>query len=214
MWFYIKWSFRVLLILIVGGFLHYTLPRHDIGRITDAYSKRVDFGGNWLFYSHAGVGDAEGVLSRDVFFISAILRNGKPMEYRNEDTGWGWPPYFKFRTATVQNEAADLKSSSDAPKWVAIRHYGWRSNIYSIYPNAMKVWQVDGPDVRIIPWFNIVFFVVFAALLRAVWVRWRRFREARIDPVLEKWEGNFEAAEDNLVEQGGRLRRWFSSWRQ
>ncbi len=213
MWFYIKWTVIVLFWAILAGFLNYTLPQHDIARITDAYPKRVDFGENWWFYSHAGAGDAEGVASRDVFFIAAILKNGKPMEYRNEDTGWGWPPYFKFDTASLQTEAADMKSTAENPKWVVIRHYGWRSNLYSIYPNALSIRPVSGPDVRIIPWFNIVFLTLLAALFWAIRVRWRRFRRARIDPMVEDMTDSFEAAGDAMAEKRGRLRRWLNSWR-
>ena len=213
MWVYVKWTFRVLVVAIVAAFLHYTLPRHDIARITDTYTKRVDFGENWWFYSHAGAGDAENVGNRDVFFIAAILKNGKPMEYRNEDTGWGWPPYFKFNTASLQTRAADLKSTADNPRWVVITRYGWRSNLYSIYPNAVAIREVESPDVRIIPWFNIVFLTLLFAALWAIRVRWRRFRAARIDPVLEEVEDSLHAAGDAIEEGGGRLRRWLGGRR-
>jgi len=213
MWFYIKWVFRILVIAVCGAFLNYWLPQNDIGRITDAYAKRVDFGGNWLFYSHAGVGDAEAVPSRDVFFVAAILKNGKPMEYRNEDTGWGWPPYFKFNASNLQTKASDLKSTSGDPQWVVLRRYGWRSNLYSIYPNLMSIKPVEGPDVRIIPWFNIIFLTVLFAVLGALYIRWRRFREARIDPVLEGWNESFEAAGDAIQERRGRFRRWLQGFR-
>ncbi len=214
MWFYVKWAFLIVFWGLVAAMLNYTLPQHDIARITDAYPKRVDFGGNWWFFSHAGAGDATGVPSRDVFFIAAILKNGEPMEYRNEDTGWGWPPYFKFDTASLQTEAADLKSTADNPKWVVIRHYGWRSNLYSIYPNALSIRPVSGPDVRIIPWFNIIFLTVLFASLYAIRVRWRRFRQARIDPVLDDLSDSFEAAGDAVAEKGGRIRRWLNTWRR
>lgn len=210
MWVYVKWTFRVLVIAIVAAFLHYTLPQHDVARITDTYTKRVDFGENWWFYSHAGAGDAEKVGSRDVFFIAAILKNGKPMEYRNEDTGWGWPPYFKFNTSNLQTRAADLKSTADNPRWVVITHYGWRSNLYSIYPNAISIREVDSPDVRIIPWFNIIFLTLLFAALWAIRVRWRRFRAAKIDPVLEEMEDSLYAAGDAIEEKGGRVRRWLT----
>jgi hypothetical protein len=47
----------------------------------------------------------------------------------------------------------------------------------------------------------------------AVYVRWRRFREARIDPVLEDVNESLEAAGDNLAEKRGRLRRWLDTWK-
>lgn len=214
MWSIIKWTFWGLFWLILAAFLHYTLPQHDVARITHVDTRRVDFGENWFFYSHAGAGDQEGVQNRDVFFISAKLTDGKPMEYRNEDTGWNWPPYFKFDSSSLNTEATDLISTEENPKWVVIRHYGWRSNLFSIFPNAVAIWRVEGPDVRIIPWFNILFLTVFAALAWAIWVRLRRFREQRIDPVLEDWSESFDAAGDAVQDTRSRLRRWLDSWRE
>jgi hypothetical protein len=150
--------------------------------------------------------------SRDVFFIAAILENGKPMEYRNEDTAWSWPPYFKFNSSNLQTRAADLVSTEEEPKWVAIRHYGVRSNLYSVYPNALKMWRVDGPDVRIIPWFDIIFLTLLAAVVWGVWVRWRRFRRNRIDPVLEDWSDSLAEAGDTLDRKRGRFRNWLSGF--
>ncbi|HBS50513.1 MAG TPA: DUF1523 domain-containing protein, partial [Rhodobacteraceae bacterium] len=95
-------------------------------------------------------------------------------------------PSLKVNSSNLQAEAADLQSTAEAPKWVAIRHYGWRNEFISIFPNAVKLWPVDGPDVRIIPWFNIVLLTVLAAVAWAVWVRWRRFRERRLDPMFER----------------------------
>ena len=107
------------------------------------------------------------------------------MVYRNEDTGWGWPPYFKFDTSNLQAEAANLRSTAAEPDWVAIRHYGWRNELLSIFPNAVSAWPVAGPDVRMIPWFNIVVLVTLFAVFWAIRVRWKRFRENRIDPVYD-----------------------------
>jgi hypothetical protein len=70
---------------------------------------------------------------------------------------------------------------------VVVRHYGWRNEFLSIYPNAVSVWAVDGPDVRIIPWFKIVFLTVLAALFWAIRVRWMRFRKRRIEPKVDEW---------------------------
>ena len=135
------------------------------------------------------------------------------MVYRNEDTGWGWPPYFKLNSSNLQAEAADLKSTAEAPRWAVVRHYGWRSEFLSIFPNAVKIWQVDSSDVRIIPWFNIIFLTVFFALIWAIWVRWRRFREARVDPMLENMEDGLYAAGDAIEERSSRFKKWLDSWK-
>ncbi len=184
---YVKWVFKIFLSLMVIVFLHYTLPQHDIARVTDTYEKRIDFGENSIFWSHAEVGNATGAVNRDVFFIQSVRRNGRVMVYRNEDTGWGWPPYFKFDTSNLQAEAADMKSTAEAPKWVAIKHYGWRNEFLSIFPNAVGIRPVADPEARIIPWFNIGLLTFLFAMFWAVRVRWIRFRKNRIEAKIDEW---------------------------
>ena len=210
---YVKWVFWGTFWVLIAAFFHYTLPHNDIVRIADTYEKRVDFGENSLFWAKEDSGNATGNVNRDVFFIQAFYENNRPMVYRNEDTSWGWPPYFKFDTANLQAEATDLKSTQDSPRWVAVKHYGWRNEFFSIYPNAVGVKPVEGPDVTIIPWLNIIILTVFFAIVWAVYVRWRRFRQARIDPVLEDMGDSFDAASDNLAKKRGGFSKWLDGWR-
>ncbi|PJE30375.1 Protein of unknown function [Pseudooceanicola antarcticus] len=204
---YVKWTLWGLFWLLVAAFFHYTLPQRDIVRISDTYERRIDFGENSIFWAKADTGNAAASINRDVFFIQTIRKNGKPMVYRNEDTGWGWPPYFKFDTSNLQTEAADLRSTSAAPQWVAVTHYGWRNEFLSIFPNAVAMKPVEGPDVRLIPWLNIVILLFVAAIFWAIRVRWIRFRERRIDPLVE-------GAEDSWDEGRGRVGGWLNSWRK
>lgn len=185
----VKWVFWGVFWLIVAAFLHYALPQHDVARITDTYEKRVDPGENSWFWASPDVGSDPAISNRDVFFIQTFRTNDKPMIYRNEDTGWGWPPYFKFDTSNLQAEAADLisKKNDANPQWVVVRHYGWRNEFMTIFPNAVSIWPVDDPDVRIIPWFNIIVLTVLFALFWAIRVRWKRFRENRINPAVDEW---------------------------
>ncbi len=210
---YVKWGFWGLFWLLVAAFFHYTLPQHDIVRISDTYEKRIDFGENSIFWAKEDSGNAIGSVNRDVFFIQTRRTNDRVMVYRNEDTSWGWPPYFKFDTSNLQAEAADLKSPSSDPQWVALKHYGWRNEFLSIYPNAVGVKAVDGPDATIFPWLNIAILTVFAALVWAIWVRWRRFRAARIDPVLEDMGDSLDAAGDSLADKRGRVRAWLDTFK-
>lgn len=210
---YVKWAFWIAFWVIVAAFFHYTLPQHDIARVTDTYEKRIDFGENSLFWATADVGTDGTQANRDVFFIQTRLANDQVMVYRNEDTGWGWPPYFKFDTSNLQAEAADLKSGADKPQWVAIKHYGWRNEFMTIFPNAVGVKPVDGPDATIIPWLNIIILTLFAAICWAIWVRWRRFRAKRIDPVIEDIEDSWDSGMDSLAEKKGRVGRWLDSWK-
>ncbi len=211
---YVKWVFILLFWGLLGSVLHYSLPQRDIGRITDTYEKRIDPGENSWFWAAQDVGNNPATASRDVFFIQTRLKSGKVMVYRNEDTGWSWPPYFKVHSSNLQAEAVDLKSTSDNPKWVVVRHYGWRNEFISIFPNAVSIRQIEDPETRLIPWFNIVFLTVLAALFWAIRVRWRRFRAARIDPVILDIEDSMDAAGESLAEKRGRFRGWLGSWRR
>ena len=210
---YVKWVFWGTFWLLIGAFFHYTLPQHDVVRIVNTYEERQDLG-DWtrIFWSVPD-DQAESLVNRDVQFIQAVRPNGDPAVYRNEDTGWRWPPYFKFDTANLYTEANDAISTRDSPRWVSITHYGWRSRQLSIFPNAVAIKPVDGPDVTIIPWVSIIILVIFFAFVWAIWVRWRRFRRARIDPVLEDMGDSFEAAGDRVAESRGRFRRWLDSWK-
>jgi hypothetical protein len=199
---YVKWTFIIVFWLLVAAFLHYTLPQHDIARITDTYEKRVDPGDNRWFWAQADVGTDGTIANRDVFFIQARRADGDVMVYRNEDTGWGWPPYFKFDTSNLQAEAADLRSTATDPIWVAIKHYGWRAELFTIFPNAVSITTVSGPDATVIPWTSIIILVVLAAVGWALWVRWRRFRQNRLDPA-------FDSMGDRLDDGGTWLRRTF-----
>jgi len=213
--FYAKWLFIIVFWTLIGAFFHYTLPQVDIARITDTYEKRVNPGSNALFWSAGDGGSASDVTERDVFFIQTRLANDSVMVFRNEDTGWIWPPYFKFDTSNLQAEAADLRSTVADPQYVAIRHYGWRFEFLSIFPNAVSVWPVDGPDAsKPIPWVSGIVLTLFTALAYGIWVRWRRFRMARIDPKLEEIQDSWEATEDAVAEKSSKLRQWWARKRR
>ncbi|MBW4709471.1 DUF1523 family protein [Roseobacter sp. YSTF-M11] len=213
--FYIKWGFIIAFWTLIASVFHYTLPQVDIVRVTDTYEKRIDPGENRLFWAQADAGSDPTISSRDVFFIQTRRVDNSVMVYRNEDTGWGWPPYFKFDTSNLQAEAADVKSTAADPQYVAIRHYGWRNEFFSIFPNAISVWPVAGPDAsKPLPWLNTLILAFFAAIVYAIWVRWRRFRQKRIDPKLEEIQDSWEAAEDNMAEKRSRLRKWWAAKRR
>ena len=176
---------------------------------------RQDFSGiNRIFYAQADSGNDNAVINRDLRLINATRANGRVMVYRNEDTGFGWPPYFKFDTSNLQAEASDLKSTAEAAKWVAIRHYGWRNEFLSIFPNAVGVWEVSGPDAsKPVPWLNIAIlgtFVIFLLGIRAVW---RRFKARQIDPMVEDIGEGLDAAGNAVAAKRGRIRAWLDTWK-
>lgn len=206
---YFKWLFRGLILALTFGFFHYTLAQHDVVRIVNTYEERIELN-DWtrIFWSSPD-SQSTNLTNRDVQFIQAVRPNGEAIVYRNEDTGWSWPPYFKFDTANLYTEANDAVSTKEDPEWVAIRHYGWRNEFLSVFPNAVSIKPVEGPDASFIPWWNIFILIVLFGIFWGIRVRWVRFREARIDPVLEDVGDSFADAGESISEQRGRLSRLF-----
>jgi len=218
---YAKWTLISTVILLAGLFLNYTLPRHDVVRITGTEVIRQDFSGwNRVFYAQPDSGNTT-MVNRDLRLINAAFPDGSIMVYRNEDTGWSWPPYFKFDTSNLQAQAADLVSTKAAPRYAVVTKYGWRIIFGSVYPNAVNIREVSDPNVTIIPWFNIVFLTLLALVMLRIY-RWiQRFRKRRIDPVLEdvgevwdKLEDQAEAAQKSARGVAGRAAAWLGTWRR
>ena len=184
----IKGLFLFTALFIGAVLIHYYLPQRDIVKVVDTEVKRMDINKGSPFWDRADAGTEERV-SRDVRFISTVRPNGKTVVYRNEDTGWSFPFYLKFDSSDLSAKAADLRSEGPQGReqWVAVTHYGWRIRLFTIFPNATKIRAVKGPDVVLIPWFNIVFLLAIFALIFWVWRRVRRFKENRIDPIADKW---------------------------
>ncbi len=197
----IRMIFGIALVLAAALFLHYSLPSRDIVRIVGTDVVRTDVAGR----------DAQGnsiTVSRDVRFINAKWPDGKDRVYRNEDTGWGWPPYFKFDTADLAAEATDLVSAAGNPRWVIVRHYGWRIPVLSMFPNALSIRPAAGPDERLTPWFNILFItllVLFLLVLRRVAIM--LFRR-HVDPVIEEIDREIDEQSGALSRRYRRTRRW------
>ena len=162
----VKYSLLALLIIGIGLFLHYNLPRTEVVQITGTDVKRIDRSDK-----------EQSPQTRDVRYINTVTRSGKVRVFRNEDTGWGWPPYFKFDSADQTARAQTVMQSPDDP-WVRVRYYGWRIQVFSLFPNAVSIKVVD-KNYTHIPVFNIVFFVLLAAGI-VLLVRFGRSLKARI----------------------------------
>lgn len=193
---WLKWIIILLLVGFVAIFLHYTLPGRDIVQIVGTDTKRMDVGSSIFWASPEGQASADG--TRDVRFVNTIRENGKPRAYRNEDTGWGWPPYLKFDSQDITAEAQAIAAKQDT--WVAITHYGWRLQVFNAFPNILSMKIVDGPQTTLIPWFNIVFFVILAIILFAIYRLIARFKERNIDPVIENVEEMMDDVSESASE--------------
>lgn len=219
----IRRALRIFVILIVGLFLHYVLPGKDVARITSTEVIRTDFSAvNRLFYAQADAGATEQT-TRDLRLINTVrkrtwlfglIRGGdQTMVYRNEDTGWIYPPYFKFDSSDLQAEAAAEISTQEPYDYVLVTHYGWRIRFLSIYPNAVSVKPVEGPDVRPIPWVNMIVFALLIAGVLFVRAAWAQFRERTLDPISDAAGDRVDHAQAQIAERRGRIRRWLDTWK-
>ncbi|MEO8530046.1 MAG: DUF1523 family protein [Deltaproteobacteria bacterium] len=220
-WTKIKWGLRVVIAIFVAMFLHYVLPQHDTVQITNTYNRLTSVGGmNSIFYASEDAG-SNTTEQRDIRFIEAKYANGNVIIYRNEDTGWIWPPYFKYDSSNLQAEAGNLKSSDTSPKWAIVTHYGWRVLWLTAYPNAVSVRAATGPDDSIFPWVNIMILTVLGAVWLLLWRMWAQFRERTIDPLFASAEETFDKAGDTAgaarEKVGGVFSgfgRWLATWRR
>lgn len=219
----LKRAFRISLLLIVGLWLHYVMPQQDVARVVKTEDYRTDFSAfNRMFYAQADAGAAElpnrqirliNTVRKRTFLFGLVRGGDQTMVYRNEDTGWIYPPYFKFDSSNLDTEAQDLVSSPEEPKWVVVTHYGWRIKIFSVFPNAVSIREVPGPDYRPVPWVNIIILIAILVGLLFVRAMWRQFRERTLDPIAEKVGDQIDHTNAGIAERQGRFRRWLDTWR-
>jgi hypothetical protein len=96
-----------------------------------------------------------------------------------------------------------------------MKHYGWRSELMSIFPNAIGLKEVSGPDAKITPWANIIILTFFAIILLLLWRMWAQFRERTIDPLVEDageaWDavdGKADALADSAMSRARGAKGW------
>lgn len=185
-----KWVLGLLVLLVVGAFLHYVLPKREVVYITSTENRIVspDEYNGFRSFGQATATTETGQVGADVFFINTTTRDGGVLVFRNEDTGFGFPPYFKYDSADLQAEAQDAVSTRDNPRWMIVRYYGWRIPFVSMFPNATSMAPAPSRDVTLIPWFSIITVLLLVALVWAVSVRVRRWSRRRADPVAASWE--------------------------
>ena len=150
--------FLFLVVFVFHGFMFavvdYVFPHYDVTRVTGVEVKRVDKDGP-ITKSNPADGP-----TRDVYFINTQNDDGKIMVYRNEDTRWGFPFYFKFGSANLQ---AQVQALGNENKLVQIKYYGWRMTMFDEYRNAVAVKEISGdvtPSHPILSWVFYAFLLV------------------------------------------------------
>ena len=173
----IKIGFGLLIAAVVALFLFYNLPRTAVVQISGTDVKRVDRGSGEVIKKEE-LDSRRPVETYDVRYINSVSRSGKTMVFRNEDTGWGWPPYFKFNSADLTAQAQAYASTAEKP-WVLVKYYGWRIHILSMFPNVVSLRTV-AKDYSHFPLFNLIFIgllvIVMLIVVRKVkkWFAGRR----------------------------------------
>jgi hypothetical protein len=146
----------LIFLLILTAALSYGLPQVDVVRAVGVEIKRVD----------EGVNEAGQQRTRDVYQLQMETPNGQPRVYRNEDNFL----YLKFDSASLQ---AQVQSLAADKQLVALRHYGVRVPLFSLFPNAVE------EGYRHIPVFNTLVIVGLCLLGFFTWRRVRRISAAR-----------------------------------
>lgn len=136
--------------------VNFVFPHYETTRVTGVEVKRVDKDGP---ITKANPADGP---TRDVYYIyTQRVDSDKPMVYRNEDTRWGFPFYFKFDSANLQALAANF---SQEHKLVEMKYYGWRLVIFEEYRNALSLKEVSA-DEGSLPILSYIFYFLFVITL-------------------------------------------------
>jgi len=159
-------------ILVIAAFLDYNLPHHSVVQVINADVLRYDP----TDVRHRSL---QGGTARDIYQIfTEDPKTRKQYVFQNEDTAWSFPWYFKFNSADLQSMALSISTDKD-DRTALITYYGWRSTVFSMFPNVVDIKKVP-PGYWAFPWFNTSLLLIFVGLVGFVWFRiYRRRRGAR-----------------------------------
>ncbi|MFC0308241.1 DUF1523 family protein [Gallibacterium trehalosifermentans] len=154
---FFKWFF-IIVALVVHGILatgiNYVFPSYAISQITGVEVKRVDKDGP---ISKSNPADGP---TRDVYYIyTQDPKTEKVMVYRNEDTRWGFPFYFKFDSANIQAKAQALANEKAL---VEVKYYGWRITMLDEFSNVVSLKEIS-PEASVSR--PIISYILYVVLL-------------------------------------------------
>ncbi|MEM9735214.1 MAG: DUF1523 family protein [Pseudomonadota bacterium] len=196
---YVKWTIFGVLASMAAAFLHYSLPDREIVKIVGTEVVRIE---TELSDGTLGTIDQQRINTR--------RQDGSLSVFRNNDTDWGWPPYFKFDTADLQASAQVYGNESEADKvYVVVQHYGWRLPWFSMFPNAISIREADGPDETLIPWFNIVFVTLLIIALLFIRRMLILLFDRHVTPVIDTVDTEIEETSDAISARYRGVTGWF-----
>lgn len=144
--------------IVLIGTVNYVMPSYEDTVVTGMEVRRMDKDG---VISAANPADGE---VRDVYFLFTKRPDEskeKVMVYRNEDTGWGMPPYFKFNSADIQARA---QAYINEQKRVQIKYYGWRISMMNEFRNIVSIKPLKDNETIAMPIVSYVLYVVLVLL--------------------------------------------------
>ncbi|ADO06289.1 DUF1523 family protein [Helicobacter pylori] len=130
----IKFVRNVVLFILTAIFLalmllvSYCMPHYSAAVISGVEVKRMNENENTPNNKEVKT------LARDVYFVQTYDPKDKKSVtvYRNEDTRFGFPFYFKFNSADISALAQSLVNQQ-----VEVQYYGWRINLFNMFPNVI-----------------------------------------------------------------------------
>ncbi|WP_156552275.1 DUF1523 family protein [Helicobacter pylori] len=130
----IKFVRNVVLFILTAIFLalmllvSYCMPHYSVAVISGVEVKRMNENENTPNNKEVKT------LARDVYFMQTYDPKDKKSVtvYRNEDTRFGFPFYFKFNSADISALAQSLVNQQ-----VEVQYYGWRINLFNMFPNVI-----------------------------------------------------------------------------
>lgn len=142
--------------IVLGGVVSYAMPSYEDTVMTGMEVRRMDKDG---VISKSNPADGE---VRDVYFLFSENPETKAvMVYRNEDTGWGLPPYFKFGSADIQAKAQAYANENQR---VEVKYYGWRINWLNEFRNVISITPLKADEQVSKPIVSYVLFGVIGLL--------------------------------------------------
>lgn len=159
-------------LLLLAGLLAYVLPQHRVVHVDGTEVRRGE--GTRVTTAGSPPGLVPG---NDVYYLHTSNPERTDIYvFRNEDTGFGLPPYFKMDAAELQGRAQLLARKEG--QLALVTYYGWRIPVLKLFPNAVDIEVWDRAEE---PWpvFNITVFALLAILTGGLYLKLRRWRRAR-----------------------------------
>lgn len=159
-------------LLLLAGVLAFVLPRHAVVHV-DGTDIRYRDG----VVAAPGAAPSQPVTDKDIYYINTSNPGRTEVQvFRNQDTGFGFPWYFKFDSAEVQGRAQLLGRNGE--QLALVTYYGWRIPVLKEFPNAVDIQAWNSLDEPL-PVFNIVFLTLLILLPAGLAWKLRRWRQRR-----------------------------------